>query len=250
MSSPTHRRRAACAALAPVLGEAALPEALQLLPAGSREDGIASVIAFIDAVAARHLLDAPTRKRLYLAYHEALQRPESALPPAPEPATPAALPVLRAPTPPTAVAAAMPAAPLSLPPPVSPQPSRPPEPPAPDIPAEQQVFAALMRSALQALRQTRPGALDEVRESLTASLPRLRGSPRLREQLRSAWSQVELGDWRLDASAAHLAEAVDLFYIALCEALGPVEADRVLTEAVREADRIEAARRFSPRRLV
>ncbi len=41
-----------------------------------------------------------------------------------------------------------------------------------------------------------------------------------------------------------------LLYVALCEALGPVEADQVLTRAVRIAEQGPAARQFSPRRLI
>lgn len=266
MSRAAHRRRAARAALVPVLGEAALPDVLALLTAqaGTQEDGIGAVIAFIDAVAARHLLDAGTRKRLYTAYHEALARPDAELPADPAPETDLRRSAWDAeavrgmappmPAPPTA------AAPATTPPVASPSPAAPPAPEPParsreeaaasEPPAETQVFAALMRAALQAAQQSHPAALEELRDSATAMLPRLRGGPRLREQLRSAWSQAGQADWLILGSAASLAEIVEQFYVALCETLGPVEADRLLTEAVREAGRVEAAKRFSPRRLV
>lgn len=107
-----------------------------------------------------------------------------------------------------------------------------------------------MRAALQAVQQDHPASMDELRDSTSGMLVQLRSGPRLREQLRAAWSKAAEADWLIVASPASLAESVELFYIALCETLGPVEADRLLTEAVQTAGRIEAAKRFSPRRLV
>jgi hypothetical protein len=43
---------------------------------------------------------------------------------------------------------------------------------------------------------------------------------------------------------------VNLLYVALCEALGPVAADQVLTRAVKRAEQGPAARLFSPRKLM
>jgi hypothetical protein len=91
------RRRAAWAVLAPVMDEDALIEALWLQHDTLRGDSVSDIIAFVDAVASRHLLDAATRKRLYAAYFDALRQPEDNLPIDPWPlmllARPSAAPV-------------------------------------------------------------------------------------------------------------------------------------------------------------
>lgn len=253
------RRRAACAVLAPLLSEEALDEALQLQHRTLRSDGVADIIAFIDAVAARNLLDAATRKRLYPAYFEALKRPQAELPLDPWPAM-AAGAALRgessATSPPVQPpAASVPiAAPMLAPAPVPASIEAPPAAiaPVPEAPAEQQVFAALVTALQEGVRQAHGRGWDEFRQHALALLPQLRSTPAVREVARLAWASSEPSAtrWQIAAPEATLAELVNLTYVALCEALGPIDADRLLTEAVREAQRIPAARRFSPRRLV
>jgi len=260
------RRRAACAVLAPLLSEEALDEALQLQQRTLRGDGVAEIIAFIDAVAARNLLDAATRKRLYPAYFEALKRPEAELPfdPWPTAQPPAAVvPSLvrgAPPVPPVAPPAAMTsAAPVVAMVPVAtpvaapvPAPAAEAPAPVPEAPAEQQVFAALIAALQEGVKQNHARDWDEFRQRALALLPQLRSTPAVREVARLAWgsSEPSAARWLIAAPEATLAELVNLTYVALCEALGPIDADRLLTEAVREAQRLPAARRFSPRRLV
>lgn len=249
--------------LAPLLSEEALDEALQLQHRTLRSDGVADIIAFIDAVAERNLLDTATRKRLYPAYFEALKRPEADLPLDPWPAMQGALQPggpspLSAPFAPARSAAfAAPAGGPPVAPVIAPgiTPAQPaPEPaPAPEAPAEQQVFAALITALQEGVRQGHGGDWDEFRQRALALLPQLRSTPAVREVARLAWgssAEAPTARWLIAAPEATLAELVNLTYVALCEALGPIDADRLLTEAVREAQRIPAARRFSPRRLV
>lgn len=257
--------------LAPLLSEEALDEALQLQHRTLRSDGVADIIAFIDAVAERNLLDTATRKRLYPAYFEALKRPEADLPLDPWPAMQGALQPggpspLSAPFAPArsaafaAPAGGTPVAPLEAPAQPAPEPAPPaaapaptPAPPAPEAPAEQQVFAALITALQEGVRQGHGGDWDEFRQRALALLPQLRSTPAVREVARLAWgssAEAPTARWLIAAPEATLAELVNLTYVALCEALGPIDADRLLTEAVREAQRIPAARRFSPRRLV
>jgi hypothetical protein len=248
------RRRAACAALTPVLGEDALIAALQLQQQTLSSDGITAIIGFIDGIAERNGLDAATRKRLYRVYHEALHRPEAELPLDPWPAMQAAAPAPVLPV----TAAASPALTGSPGVPSPPEAPSPPPPPTvadapfedPAIPAEQRVFAVLMRALLEGMRQSHAGLLDELRQSSLGQLPRLRSSPQVREQVRAAWNEGEFAHWLIAAGEGTLAELVNQVYVALCETLGPIDADRLLTEAVREAQRSSAARSFSPRRLV
>lgn len=256
INQASQRRRAACAALAPVLSEDALIAALQWQQQTLSSDGITAIIAFIDGVAERNGLDAATRKRLYRIYHEALQRPEAELPLDPWPAMQAAAPTPMAPVTAAASTALNGSPAVAVPSPVE-APS-PPSPPTvasapfedPSIPAEQRVFAALMRALLEGMRQSHAGLLDELRQSSLGQLPRLRSSAQVREQVRAAWNEGDPAPWLIATGEGTLAELVNQVYVALCETLGPIDADRLLTEAVREAQRTSAARSFSPRRLV
>ena len=79
------RRRAAASVLGKWLDEAALMEALWLQHETMRGDTVADIIAFIDNVARRTLLDAAVVKRLYNEFYKALREREDRLPPDPWP---------------------------------------------------------------------------------------------------------------------------------------------------------------------
>lgn len=55
----------------------------------------------------------------------------------------------------------------------------------------------------------------------------------LRRTLRELWTRPLQAHWVLDLPAAELSQVVHLLYMALCEALGLVEADQVLTRGAR-----------------
>lgn len=68
----------------------------------------------------------------------------------------------------------------------------------------------------------------------------------------------QVTDW-ISGEAAHLPQAVGLeglrgllhlIYVAACEEMGPVSADRLLAEAVRVTEKLEEAELFSPRALL
>ena len=109
------RRRAACAALSPVLDEEALLDALRLQHQSMRGDAVADIIRYIDQVAQRHHIEAPLRKKLYETFYKALRLPEDQLPMDPwpmmypqAPAAPAApAPAAQVAAPPVAAAAAI-----------------------------------------------------------------------------------------------------------------------------------------------
>ncbi len=276
--TPSLRRRAVYAVLAPVLDDEALIAVLWLQQDQLRGDSVTDIIRFIDRVAELYRLDVPTR-RLYEQLHQALRQPESALPLDPLPLMQASAP---APQAVRAVTPSLPAAPTPGPPPVvapapvpvsvpvsSPAPlmgvvapsplpqafpgTTPQAPAAPDLsgrPAVQVVHAGLMRSALAQVRQYHPTAVEDLRSAALAQVGRVRVSGPVREAWRSAWEQEAQSDWLINAPQNALAELVNTFYVALCEALGPVDADHVLTRAVREAEGLPQAREFSPRRFV
>ena len=76
----SQRRRAAYAVLSPLLEEDALLDALRMQHQSMRGDSVSDIIGYIDQVAARHNIDAASRKKLYEAYYKALKLPESELP--------------------------------------------------------------------------------------------------------------------------------------------------------------------------
>lgn len=265
------RRRAACAVLSPVLDEDALLDALRLQHQSMRGDGVADIIRYIDQVAERHAIDPAARKKLYEAFYKALRLPEDQLPmdpwplmhpPAAAPAPAVATPAAPAPAAPAArptinpVAAALEAAAPPVAPPTLPAarpnaaPATPVAPAASPLPAEQAVCAELVRSALAEVQRFHPGALKDLGDSALDLLETMRLAPSLRRTLRELWARPLQSHWVLDLPAADLSQVVHLLYMALCEALGPVEADQVLTRAVRAADQSPQARQFSPRRLI
>ena len=251
----SQRRRAAYAVLSPLLEEDALLDALRMQHQSMRGDSVSDIIGYIDQVAARHNIDAASRKKLYEAYYKALKQPESELPmdpwplmqigapagpastPAAAPATPAAAAPVAAITPVAAAlqatAPALPAAQM-LPP------------PSPD----RAVCAELLRSAIAEVQRFHGAAMSDLRSSALEQIDQGRLSQPVRKQARDAWAQPLQATWVVDGTPAELSQLVHQFYVALCEALGPIDADQVLTRAVRAAEQIPAARQFSPRKLI
>ncbi|RZS51958.1 hypothetical protein [Sphaerotilus mobilis] len=278
-----HRRRAALATFTPVLGEDALMDALWMLQDSLHGHTAREIISAVDRVAARHGIDAPTCKRLYEQFYRALSLADDQLPldpwpvmqslrpaAAPQPMRPAAgpawppaapaWPAATGATPWAPVASAMaaqmqPAFPQAVPPvpmqalPAAPEPVA--APALPDAPPAVLVFEALIAAALTEVRQRHPAELHDLRDSAVAGLDGSRLGATPRNLVRAAWQRhAEPGAWRLPLNPSELGELVHLFYVALCEALGPVDADQVLTRSVREAEQIPAAQRHSPRQFL
>jgi hypothetical protein len=253
------RRRAAYAVLSNVLNEAALMDALTLLHTSLRSDNVTDVIRYIDTVARRHDIDAASAKRLYPAYFAALKRSDDELPldPLPLMGLTTARTAMPAPPPPV-VAAPVPAAvpvPVPVPVPVAAPVAPPapiPEPAPPEVPLAPEILvhAALMKHLIEDLQHFHGDQLDPVRQDLLVALDKARLPASLKDQVRTAWTAPLTQAWRIEAMPGELAELVHLLYIALCENLGPVDADRVLTAAVQQADRLPEARRYSPRKFL
>jgi len=107
-----------------------------------------------------------------------------------------------------------------------------------------------MRSALAEVQRFHPGALQDLGDSALDLIDTLKVPLSLRRLLRELWARPLQAHWVLDLPVTELSQVVHLLYMALCEALGPVEADQVLTRAVRAAEQGPLARQFSPRRLL
>jgi len=135
-------------------------------------------------------------------------------------------------------------------PPAPPAPAVAPEPvPAPANP-HQAVFAALASSLVGGVRQFHAAELPELLSDCRARFERLRLPAALRQRARDALSSTEPAAWYLDATPEQLASVVHELYVGLCEALGPVAADQVLVQAVRQAEQRPEARQVPPSRFL
>jgi hypothetical protein len=126
------------------------------------------------------------------------------------------------------------------------------------VPPEQAVFAELIASIAADIAQTHSREFDDWRASWQLLLERQKPVSPLRGQLIASCKQLAPNQtiaerrtsWRLDLPGAKLAEQVHQLYVALCEALGPVDADQVLNRAVKLVEQTPAARLYSPRKLM
>jgi len=248
------RRRAAVAVFSDLLDETALTEALWLQHESMRGENVSDIIAFVDAVAQRNLLDAASVKRLYNGFYKALRESSERLPLDPWPAMQAARAAARpsAPPPPlpaappvsaatpvinpvaVALAAAQAAAPV--------QAQEPEEPPV--------IFGALMRAIVAEVFQYHREALDEVRKDALQRLDDAMAAPALRQQFRSGWSRALQHDWQLPGTHSELAELTRVVYLALGDAFGRAGADQVLKRGLEAAEAVPEAKVFAPRRLL
>ncbi len=245
------RRRAACAVLEPVLSEDALLDALWHQHDHMRSDAVSDIIRFIDQVAERHLLDAPTRKRLYDGYFKAMQRPEDELPMDPWPLMQTA----RAPQkvsapPPSPIPPPRAAIPAPVPAGVQPSPTgRAPAPP--DLPPASIVFGLLWGTVLNTVHTLHQRDFADLCVAVQDELKSARVPAGVMAVMAAGWTGDPLQQqWTPAAKETELADMVHRLYVALCETLGPVAADQVLTHAVRTVERKPEASGFSPRKLL
>jgi hypothetical protein len=223
-----HNRRAVYSALSTVCNERSLLEqAFFFWEEHYSQEGTFRVSQYIDALMQHVGLNQSQRRELSVALYAAMGKPDQAL---------AAIPaVLRrnqkgaaTPTPAAAeIAAGKPLVGLS---------------------AASAVLGELLTQLVDGA--VRRGKLEDLIESLDFAGTEL-GAASARAA--TQWLKNELRDAR--AFAAQVAEAdrrsiVNLVYMALCEAVGPVGADRLLAQAAQQAERLPEAIEFSPRQLL
>lgn len=265
--SRAHRRRALVAAVGNLLDATQLELALNDVDTNMRGDNVSDVIACIDGIAGRGLLDSGLTKRLYGEFFKALQQPDSSLPADPwanrgrAPAVVNAAP--RAPAPPVRPAApAAQTAPPAAPPPTPSVPSAPkaatvaPAAASAKVAAlaavtltpEQAVFAALQQEIRQQILQNHVADLPEMDREIPRQLKRERIEPLLGEKFLGAWHNSQLPNaWKLEIGSDDFVMLLHIVYLALCEVLGPVAADSVLAQAVQAAERLPEAAKHSPK---
>lgn len=250
------RRRAAVSVFSDLLDETALTEALWLQHETMRGENVSDIIAFVDAVAQRNLLDVASVKRLYNSFYKALRESSDRLPLDPWPAMQAARAAARPPAPPPPPLAPVPVAAAIVAPVINPvaaalaaaQAASPVQSQVPEEPPV--IFGALMRAIVDEVYRHHREALDEVRKDALQRLEESMAAPAVRQQFRSGWSRALQHDWQLPGTHADLAELTRVVYLALGDAFGRAGADHVLKRGLDAAEAVPEAAVFSPRRLL
>lgn len=249
------RRRAAVAVFSELLDEARLTEALWLQHETMRGENVSDIIAFVDAVAQRNLLDASSVKRLYNSFYKTLRENPDQLPLDPWPAMQAARAATRPAAPPSPPVAAVPT-PATVAPMINPvatalaaaQAAAPVEVLVPEEPSV--LFGVFMRAVVAEVFQFHREALDELRKDALQRLDSAVVAPALRQQFRSGWGRALQHDWQLPGSHGDLAELTRVTYQALTDAFGRAGADQILRRGLEAAEAVPEARVFAPRRLL
>jgi hypothetical protein len=221
-----HNRRAVYSALSAVCNERSLLEqAFFFWEEHYSQQGSFRVSQYIDALMQHVGLNQAQRRELSVALYAAMGKPDQAL---------AAVPaVLRR----DQSTAAVPGAQAATPKPLTPQSS------ATAILGE--LLAQLVDGAVRAHK------LEDLLENLDFGATELNPAS---ARAAKHWVANQLRDAR--GVAAQIVEAddrrsvVNVIYMALCEALGPVAADRILGHATQQAERLAEAADFSPRQLL
>jgi len=107
-----------------------------------------------------------------------------------------------------------------------------------------QTFAALSEVLFAALPDTQ---LNALRRQLGSSLGELGVNTELRLRVR-AWLEQGKGLARIQLEMAQWRSLLNIIYEGLCEQLGPVAADQLLSRAVREVDNLQL--RLPPQKLL
>lgn len=217
-----HNRRAVYSALSAVCNERSLLEqAFFFWEEHYSQQGTFRVSQYIDALMQQLGLTATQRRELSVALYAALGKPDQAL---------AAVPAVLRRT-------------------AAPQAASSPKPPG----AASSAPAAIVLGELLAQivdGATRARKLDDLLETLSFEAADLAPAT---ARAATLWLKNQLRDARQFAGQVvepDRRSVVNLSYVALCEAVGPAAADRILGHAVQQAERVPEAVDFSPRQLL
>jgi hypothetical protein len=219
-----HYRHAVTVTLGEHLSERELPTAIQM--AGSFDLAAATgTISFIGALAHRFGIADDVRRRLCLELYSALQRPVARF----DEAAVSAMPV-------------PPREPESV---LAPREETIPRNPMP--PALQVFMALALAINREVMAKGHNAHLD-----FSEAFAELKGQSRFRDAaLLANWPTQEPNtEITSTLTEQDLSALFHLLYMALCEALGPVKADKTLQAVIAEVEQHPAAREFSPRRLL
>ena len=115
----------------------------------------------------------------------------------------------------------------------------------PDI----QVFTAICENLIEGAQKSGFREFGEFKLALTEHLGSAKLASKVSEMLLN-WVSHESELINGIIPRDRLAQIVNIFYISLCEAVGPVTGDAILNNAVTQADSLPAAKQFSPRQLL
>lgn len=238
MKDPNHHARlAARKCFKPYLSEEQLSQAIRILEQGHQIDSTISLIAYVKKVATEFGIDETTRKSLHSQLHQLLQSPLTAedepidaMPPKkPQPSDSVTEPA-------TANAAA-----ITTPTAEAPQP---PEQPKVELPPHVALFALLVQQIGEACPLLE--LLKLVNDIVDSKNPL---SQRLIRAIKQWQQQTDSFDWAIALDESVLIALVHTLYTAVCELLGPVEADHLFHQALTLCEKQPEAKLFSPSRF-
>ncbi len=241
MSQESIIRKAAWQTLSPWLSEKDRDEAIRVLQSQYLRTDTTTQISFISTVSERFNIPESSRKQLYYDYYNHLNNPgelpeEDPLVRLQIPSTPA--PVLVVPSPPASVTknSETPSKKATTKP--KPQPVK--------IEPRIVVFSYLM----QRLLHHYPGDTLPLFNEVIQKAPSQGLTISALRQLSSWMDSPQKYLWKESLDDASLSIIVHLFYIALCNQLGPTETDRLVHRMIADTDDLPEAREFSPRQLL
>lgn len=223
------RRQAAWLCFEPHLNEEQCLGAIQMLEHGYQVEGVTNQISYIGAVCARYGISEKVRKSLYLNFHQLLSdMPESAIDPLTRLQGDRQRPVPKSPL--DSVTDQKPC--------TNGKPNAKP-------PAQVVIFSQLAYQVQDDCKHC----------DLFATLRHLTEDGRNRNQVFAGiiehWSKnPDNFSWALKLEEAELKQFVHLLYTGVCEALGPVEADRCFHRALAVCERRAEAKEFPPARFL
>jgi hypothetical protein len=243
IASVEHNSRAVYSALLRTFdgNRGMLREALQYWFDHFGSSGAFRATQFIDGLMQHVGLTDVQRRSLSIALYSALGQPTQALPPLPDSLRPGAA------APAVAVAIGSTQRAIET---TSAAPKPVPLVESPERPAHMTIFLACLQQ-LVADVQRKPGATQELTEVLQDVLEDADVPNNIRSSL-EAWTRADFATsaWHGDYPPALLRRALNTFYVALCEVLGPVATDRALSRAIAAAEQLPESTAFMPKQLL
>jgi len=232
-----HRRQAAWICFEPHLAEDQLIKAIQILEHGFQLDSVSNLIAYVTKICSEFSIETATRKSLYGQFHELMMQETDLL------IDPLSLVLEKKHTKPIPIALSSSVAERQPNPAnVAPAPAKPPI----ILPLHALVFSHFMHQVIAYLPEQ-----TEFFETLTDLSRKKRTGTKIIEAHVNSWA-VNPGDfqWAESLTEKMLADLVHLVYTALCEFLGPIEADEAFHKAIAMCEQKPETRHYHPSRFL
>lgn len=229
------KRQACRATFEDILGSEQLLQAVNMLETDHLGNDMASLIGYVNRVGEKFGIDATTRKTLYPKYYTYLNTPDIELPEDPwillQQQTPYNGKLYRQPASPAGNAYI----------------SAPAERTVEDENPEMRVFTYFIGRLLTHFPQDRNDLLGEAR--LFAN--KEKSFSELDKEEIIAWLEdADHYQWNFVLAEATMSALIHLFYVILCDRLGPVEADRLFHRVLDDCKQLPEAKLFAPTRFL